>query len=93
MQQMQLYACGAFMRNPELDYLDVTLGFLDDGKTRVKSFERGAKINKLVAKFTERGNRMVNAVNFQPKPNVRNCKYCPFGPTGTAACLYGVSPL
>jgi len=90
MQQMQLYACGQFMRNPGTNYIDVTLGFLDDGKTRVKNFERGPKINKLIARFTERGNRMIDTVDFRPKPNTMNCKYCPFGPTGTAACLYGV---
>jgi len=93
MQQMQLYACGAFMLNPELEYLDVTLGFLDDGKTRTKSFERGRKIVKLIQRFTDRGNHMIDCVDFRPKPSTMNCKYCPFGPTGTGACAYGVSPI
>jgi hypothetical protein len=93
MQQMQLYGVCAFMLYPEVDYLDVTLGFLDDGKQRTKGFERGAKVNKLIARFTERGNRMTNCVDFRPKPNAMNCKYCPFGPGGTNVCMYGVSPL
>jgi len=93
MQQMQLYACGKFMRSPETEYIDVTLGFLDDGKTRTKSFKRGPKLNKLIAKFTERGNRMINTIDFRPKPSVVNCKWCPFGPEGTSACVYGVSAL
>lgn len=90
MQQMQLYACGAFMRHPELEYLDVTLGFLDDGKITTKAFERDDKINKLIAKFTERGKRMTSCVDFRPKPNKINCRFCPFGPSGTRACVYGV---
>lgn len=93
MQQMQLYAVGGFMREPELQYIDVTLGFLDDGKTRTKSFERGAKINTLLTRFTDRGNRMTNCVDFRPNPSVVNCKFCPFGPSGTGACQYGVAPL
>lgn len=93
MQQMQLYAIGAFMRYPELESVDVTLGFLDDGKERTKHFERGEKVNRLLLKFTERFNRMTSCVDFRPKPNALNCKYCPFGPTGTGACVYGVSPL
>lgn len=93
MQQMQIYACGKFMRSPETQFIDVTLGFLDDGKTRTKSFVRGPKINALIAKFTERGNRMTNCVDFRPSPSVMNCKWCPFGPGGTQACVHGVSAL
>lgn len=93
MQQMQLYAISAFMLHPELQWVDATIGFLDDGKLRTKNFERGAKINKLIARFTERGNRMTNCTDFRPRPNTMNCKYCPFGPEGTKACMYGVEPL
>lgn len=93
MQQMQLYAVGAFCRDPELQVLEVTLGFLDEGKTKDVTFERGEKITKLMAKFNERGQRMTNCVDFRPKPNVVNCKYCPFGPAGTRACVYAAEPL
>jgi hypothetical protein len=92
-QQGQLYACGSFMRDPSLEHVVVTFGFLDDGKLRTKHYERGAKINKLIAKFTERGNRLTSCVDFRPKPNVMNCKFCPFGPGGTKACIYGAEPL
>jgi hypothetical protein len=92
MQQMQLYACGAFMRDARLEYVDVTLGFLDDGKSRVKNFARGTKVSNLVQRFTERGTRLTNNVDWRPKPNAMNCKWCPFGPTnGTGACIHGVS--
>lgn len=93
MQQMQLYAVGAFMRNPHLEYLDVKLGFLDDGKVRTKSFERNDKISKLIARFTERALRLQAAV-YQPKPSMVACKYCPFGSQfGTGTCVYAAEPL
>lgn len=92
-QQGQLYACGAFMRNPSLEHVSVTFGFLDDGKLRTKDYERGPKINKLVARFTERGNRLTNCVDWRPKPNALNCKFCPFGPSNTGACIYGAESL
>jgi len=96
MQQMQLYGVCAFMLYPDIDHIDVTLGFLDDGKLRTKNFVRGTKITKLLTRFTERGNTMTNCVDFRPRPSAMNCKWCPFGPTelgGTGACMHGVSPL
>ena len=92
-QQGQLYACGAFMRDPDLEHVAVTFGFLDDGKLRTKHYERGAKLNKLIAKFTERGTRLTSCVDWRAKPNVLNCKFCNFGPNGTNACIYGAEPL
>lgn len=92
-QQGQLYACGAFMRDSGLECVSVNFGFLDDGKLRVKHYERGPKINKLISKFTERGTRLTSCVDFRPKPNVLNCKFCPFGPSNTGACIYGAEPL
>jgi len=94
MQQMQLYSIGAFMRFPELNYIDTRLAFLDDGTIREKHFQRGPKTNALIARFTERANRMTNCVDFRPSPNAANCCYCPFGPqNGTGSCLFGVSGL
>jgi RecB family exonuclease len=93
MQQMQLYAVGAFMRNLELTDLEVSLYFLDDGKVRTKHFERGDKINKLTARFTERAMNIINTVDFRPKPSMMNCKYCPFGVNGTKVCVYAAEGL
>lgn len=93
MQQMQLYACGALMRHPDLEIVDVHLVFTDDGVVRSRSFERGPKFNALIARFTERFNRITECIDWRPKPNVMNCKFCPFGPGGTNVCIYGVKPL
>lgn len=93
MQQMQLYAVGAFMRHPKLEYVDVILDFLDDGKSRTKSFRRDRKIMMLTARFTERAERLQNPV-YKPNPSLLNCKYCPFGSQfGTGGCVYAAEPL
>ena len=93
MQQMQLYAVGAFMRYPDLEYVDVHLNFLDDGKARTKSFERGNKITKLMQRFTDRAYRLSENI-YRPLPSLIACKYCPFGSqNGTGACVYAVEPL
>lgn len=92
MQQMQLYAVGAFLKHPDMEILEVRLGFLDDGKVREKVFQRDKKIMKLMKRFDERGRRMTECVDFRPKPSPINCKYCPFGPdNGTGECVHGVS--
>ena len=92
-QQGQLYAVTAFMRYADLEHVSVTFGFLDDGTQRHKQYVRGPKLNKLIARFTERAERLTNCVDWRPKPNVLNCKFCPFGPGGTNACIYGAEPL
>ena len=93
MQQMQLYAVGAFMRNPHLRYLDVHLNFLDDGKERTKSFQRDSKIIKLTSRFTDRAMRLNNTI-YKPNPSLLNCKYCPFGTEfGTGGCVYAAEKL
>jgi len=94
MQQMQLYACGAFMRWPELEYLDVSLGFLDDGQVRTKNFRRDDKIPKLVSRFTSRAQKLTDNIDWRPRPNAMNCKYCPFGTAnGTGVCVYAAETL
>ena len=94
MQQMQLYACATLMKHPEINFVDTKLVFVDDGTIREKHFERGTKINALIARFTERGNRMINCVDFRPSPNLGNCRYCPYGTmNGTGACMHAVSNL
>jgi len=93
-QQMQLYAIGVFMRHPEINYVDVKLLFLDDGKVREKNYQRGKKLNVLIKRFEERGNRMTSCVDFRPKPNLVNCRHCAFGIlNGTGSCIHAVGEL
>ena len=93
MQQMQVYAVAAFMRYPNLELIDVHLGFVDDSKIRTKTFKRGKKITRLLSSFTGRAKNMTDAHVFKPKANMMNCKWCPFGPSGTNVCIHGVEPL
>lgn len=90
-QQMQLYAIAAFMRYPEINTVTVQLGYLDE-KTQFKekNYLR-TQIAELSSRFAARGQALVDAQHFPPKPNRSNCKYCDFGPTnGTGVCPYGV---
>lgn len=90
-QQGQLYAAAVFMRYPEVQIIDTKFEFVDENRTMEKTYRRGDKIFRIIKKFTERANRLTQAVDFRPKPNIRNCKYCPFGTAnGTGACAYAV---
>ena len=90
-QQGQLYAIGAFMKYPELDVVDVEFWYLDEGKKTRKTYTRD-QIGRFLARFMERFNKLTTCVNFTPKPNIHNCKWCDYGPEkGTNVCPYGVN--
>lgn len=88
-EQGQVYQLGAFMRFPKLKKVTVEFWYLDqDDITRV-DFTRDQG-TKLLKKITERGNALTSATFFPPKPNVFNCRWCPYGPRGTGHCDVGV---
>lgn len=90
--QGQLYACAAFMRYPQLQFLDVFFGYLDEGKQLKRSYQRDSKFTRYLSRFIERGQRMTSAVVFQAKPNAHNCAWCDYGPTrGNGQCIYGAT--
>ncbi len=90
--QGQLYAVAAFMKYPELERIDVEFWYIDEGKTKKKSYDR-KKIIRPLETFTQRGLAVTTCINFQAKPNVHNCMWCDFGPNkGTGVCTYGVEP-
>ena len=90
-QQGQLYAIGAFMKYPELDVVDVEFWYLDEGKKTRKTYTRD-QIGRFLARFMSRFEKLTTCVNFTPKPNIHNCKWCDYGPEkGTNVCPYGVN--
>lgn len=90
-QQGQLYAIGAFMRYPDLEVVEVQFWYLDEGRVTKKMYKRD-QIGRFLARFMERFNKLTTCVNFTPKPNIHNCKWCDFGPEkGTNVCPYGVN--
>lgn len=88
-EQGQIYQLGAFMRFPKLQLVTVEFWYLDqDDITRVDfTREQGMKYFKTI---NERALNMTNANFFPPKPNVFNCRWCPYGPRGTKHCTVGV---
>lgn len=91
-QQGQSYMLHAFTRFPELETVETRFVYTDEGKELIKTYQR-EQAGRYLERFTERALKMTDATQFPPKPNIHNCRWCPFGPNvGTGACVYGVNP-
>lgn len=88
-EQGQVYQLGAFMRFPKLEKVTVEFWYIDQDDITRTDFTRDQG-TKLLKKITERGNALTSATFFPPKPNVFNCRWCPYGPRGTGHCDVGV---
>ncbi len=90
-QQGQLYVLGSFFRFPSLEVVNVDFKYLDHGiSSKPKTYTR-EKAMKFLKSWTDRANALTSAVEFKPKANKINCKYCPFGPqNGDSSCEWGV---
>lgn len=88
-EQGQVYQLGAFMRFPKLEKVTVEFWYLDqDDITRTEfTREQGMKYLKTI---NARALNMTTANFFPAKPNVFNCRWCPYGPKGTGHCGVGV---
>ena len=77
--QAQIYAIGAFMRNPGLQYVKAEFWYLDfASKNRlVKEYTRD-KAMMFLPKWNERGIKMTSCTEFHPTPSKFNCKWCSF---------------
>lgn len=90
-QQGLLYAIGAFMRDPELEYVDVEFWYTDLAlkESTKKSYTRDQAI-MFLAPFHKRGVRMTTERNFNPNPSKMNCKRCSYGKGEHPECRYGI---
>jgi len=90
-EQMQTYALATFLRFPSLRTVTTRAQYVDEkGKVRKRDYDRTI-IPRLEERWSKRGDRLTNAIDFPAKPNRGNCRYCDFGPnTGTGVCPYGV---
>ena len=89
-EQMQFYALSLFLRQPELERVTSELWYLNVDEITSISFTRKQAM-MFWPRFTQRGLAMTEATEFPAKPNVFNCKWCPYGPDGTGDCAKGVS--
>jgi CRISPR/Cas system-associated exonuclease Cas4 (RecB family) len=76
--QAMLYAVAAFMRHPELEYIEAQFYYLDHAENNVldKSYTRD-RATMFLPKLNERAIKMTTATDFPPKPSKMNCKWCP----------------
>ena len=89
-EQGQLYAVAATAYYPEVDTVYVEFWYTDqDDMTQVEySLKHLAQFKRTL--FV-RGNRMTTAVQFPPRPNIFNCRYCEYNANGTGHCEFGAS--
>jgi hypothetical protein len=92
-KQVQLYQLASFLRYPQLQHVTTELWYLDQNEMFQQKFTRSQGL-KFLKGFNERGIAMTTATRFPPKPNMHNCRFCPYksgmigknGPMGTGHC-------
>lgn len=88
MTQAQLYQLGTFIRYPELEHVTVEFWYTDIGELTQADFRRGFGM-QFQPLFTQKGQQVTNAINFDPKPSAFACKYCPYGTEqGSGTCQF-----
>lgn len=83
-----IYTVGSFMRYPDLELLDVSFWYLDQGETSFpKRFTREQAMTFL-PRITDRALTLTTAVeeDFKPSPSVYNCRWCPYNKDGDQSC-------
>ncbi len=79
--QLLVYAIGAFIRHPKLEYIDASCWYIDQ-KDEVldKSFSRG-KAMIFMPRLEQQALKLTTCTDFPPRPSQSNCLYCPFKET------------
>lgn len=90
-QQGLLYAIGAFMRDPNLEYVDVEFWYTDLAlKESTKKPYTRAQALMFMPSFHKRGVKMTTEKDFNPNPSKMNCKWCHYGKGDHPECRYGI---
>ena len=85
-RQGMMYAIGAFMRYPEVDFIRTEFWYLDKGEDLTNSYTRDQAM-VLLPRVTDKLAKLTSCLDFEPKPSMQACKWCPHGKSG--ACEYG----
>lgn len=91
-RQGQLYAIGAFMKFPDLQFVNVEFRYIDLGTDNIleSKFSREQAM-RLFPQWNAKALSMTTATKFTPKPTKFNCMYCDFNqPDSEFLCPYGV---
>ncbi len=78
--QAIIYTVAAFMRIPQLELVDTSFWYLDQGE---KSFSQRFTRNQAMTflpRIADRATIMTSALegDFKPQPSIYNCRWCPF---------------
>lgn len=88
-QQAQLYALGTALRYDEVQKIHTELWYVDQDELIPMTMTRSQAL-RFFKNWDDRNSMMLASVNFEPRPNKINCKWCPYGPKGTGHCTVGV---
>jgi RecB family exonuclease len=89
-QQLQLYAALTALKFPWANTIFAELWYLDEGHVRQSRYSREQAL-AYVGRFDIRAQRIYDDRFYRPNPNVRTCRFCPYGPkNGTGVCPVGV---
>lgn len=88
-QQTQLYAATACLRQEWAETATAELWYVDEGWVRTSTYTREQAL-RYVGRFDQRVQRLYNDRFFRPNANRITCRWCPFSPRGTGACPVGV---
>lgn len=85
-QQTQLYAATAVLRQEWAETVTAELWYVDEGWVRSSTFTREQAL-KFVGRFNARAERIYADRFFRANPNKITCKWCPYNKgRGTGAC-------
>lgn len=73
--QGTVYAVCAFMREPDLQYVETKFWYLDHGLVLENSYTRDQAMVMLPT-ITRRAERLTSCVEFKPVPSKVNCRFC-----------------
>lgn len=82
-EQMTLYAVSEYVQDPGFPEYVVELQYLDQKETWSHTF-KPHELEKHWARFDKDVAIMFNDTLFRPKPNIYNCRYCPFNKKNNA---------
>ena len=73
--QAQVYAIGALMRDPELEFIKIRFFYLDKGGELQKEYTREYAL-RLLPRWIQRAIALTSATDFLPMPSTFKCRFC-----------------
>ena len=86
-QQAMQYAIAAFMRYPQLEFIQTEFWYLDMGEELIKRWTRDEAM-VMLPRVIKNGLNLTTCDKFPPKPSKRNCMYCHYATSGDCDYAY-----